>query len=259
MRLSSLLFGVSLCWALGHTSANAEASDMPSCKMIDDTTLSVKGDIQQPLFDCIMSLNLTNLETIIVDSNGGNMKMAMTIGDKIAPYRPHIIIDQDCNSSCAIYWVPLAHKITFADDARIVVHGSGDSGMFNKVIEEEKPDQSEQQRLKALVELQARYIERHNIPRGWMQYRTDYSKGLEAYKPWLQGKPDIPFLSGNIVLKALIVDRPMLETCLPDIVIEDFEQSYMASKSWKFRRKLAKNGRLSTGTMACPAETVSRQ
>ena len=223
--------------------------------MIDETTLSLQGQIEKPLIDCMRSLEISKLNTILLDSPGGNVEVAMSVGDMIAPYRPHLIIDKDCNSSCANYWLPLARRITFTKNARIVIHGSIDSGIINKMNEAEKEEHSN---LKNLIELQARYIDRHNIPRGWMQYRSDYSMGLEAYHPWLEGKPIIPLLNEDIKLNSFLVTEPMLETCLPNIEIYGFKNSYAARASKKRWRKLAKKGQLSSGAMVCPAETVDR-
>lgn len=227
--------------------ANAKAP----CKMVDATTLSLRGSINDAMRDCVKALDVSTLTTVIVDSSGGTVLPAMEIGDIIAPYRPHIIIKKACNSSCGNYWLPLARKITFTRKARIVLHGSMDLGILKKATEapREGKDEYSLSELSDIVNTQDDYATRHNIHRGWLMYRTDYKLMGAAFATYLSGKPSIPDNTKRIGF--FVVTELMLKSCLPDIEIEGFEQSYAAkADAWRWK-KLAKDGRVSTGTLAC--------
>ena len=255
MRSLIFLFIILFITSASALTANAKAP----CKMIDDTTLSLHAEIEENLVDCMKSLNFSKLETVVLNSVGGNVEAAMTVGDMIAPYQPHMIIKEHCHSSCSNYWLPLARKITFSKKAYISIHGGFDSGILKLALERE---QENIDKIKIIVDLQANYIKRHNIPRGWVMYRTDYQhgkNGLKAFSPWLKGEFYRPKTQKKVIAKFFMVAKPMLDSCLPDIEIDGFEQSYAGRADDKRWRKLAKKGHLSTGTVACPAETVSRQ
>lgn len=231
----------------------APAHAKPQCQLVNDTTLSIKGYIDKHLTQCVQALDLSQLQTVVLNTGGGDVETAIDVGDILAPYKPHMIIEKNCHSSCSNYWLPLAPKISFKKNARIYVHGGIDPAQIKLMTEREG---AAAQKLQKLVDLQDDYLARHNIPRGWVQYRTDYSLGLKAYPPWLVGDPVFPDPVGR--LKLIVVTQPMLKSCLPDIEISGYENSHAARASEKQWRRHAKKGRVSSGTMMCPKDTVNR-
>ena len=223
------------------------------CKMLDAKTLSLQSYIEKDLLPCVEALDLSALETVVLNTGGGDVETAIKVGDLIAPHQPHMIIKKRCHSSCSNYWLPLARKITFEKKARILIHGGIDPAILQRTALKEGRDASA---LQGLVDMQDDYLTRHKIPRGWVMYREQYVKGSSRLMPWLSGEPSI--LEGTERVKLMMVTEPMLSSCLPDIDITGFGQSYAARADDKKWIKLGKKGQVSSGSLVCPAETVVR-
>lgn len=241
-------FFIVLLWMLSAGSAFGL-----DCKLINETTLSLSGSIEKEDANCLDGLALASVETVIMNSEGGHVIAAMDIGDRLAPLNPHMIIKRDCNSSCANYWLPLARKITFKRKASIMLHGSMDEG----VLKEHKGEIDENyDRTRGYIERQNAYAKVHKIHRGWLFYRTDYALGLSAFEPYLSGSPYLPEppkgKKVKVRIRYFIVTAPMLQSCLPNIEIEAFDESYAARRTEKqWVKLLTKQDAVSTGTMAC--------
>ena len=205
----------------------------------------IQGKIDKALQACIEALNLNEVTTVIVNSGGGDVDVAMSVGDLLAPLKPHFIIKKHCHSSCANYWLPLARKITFKKKSRILLHGGFDPAIL-KIYEEKGT--TDVGLLQRLVSKQESYTERHAVPLGWLLYRTDHS--LEnRFAPYLTGEPSK--LNNDIAIKSYMVTSPMLRSCLPEIEVIGFEKSYAATRSEKKLKKLAKNAIATTGSWEC--------
>ncbi len=225
------------------TAQTAHAKE--KCKRIDNHTVVLNGATNQKLLDCVAALDLSTVNTVIVNSGGGNVERAMEIGDRLAPLKPHIIIKKHCHSSCANYWLPLASKITFTKKARILLHGSIDPGILKKYAH--KADMVEG--LSRIIAVQDDYTTRHTIPRGWLLYRADYAQKEMAYAPYLDGTPSVPNLTKRI--SHIMVMAPMLESCLKGVEIIGFEGSYAAQATPSIWQRLSRKGQVSSGTFTC--------
>jgi hypothetical protein len=224
------------------------------CKMLDAKTLSLQSYIEKELLPCVKALDLSTLETVVLNTGGGDVETAIKVGDLIAPHQPHMIIKKRCHSSCSNYWLPLARKITFEKKARILIHGGIDPAILQRTALKEGRDASV---LQGLVDMQDGYLTRHKIPRGWVMYRDRHFKGGSWLEPWLVGThPKLANPKHGI--KFLMVTKPMLSSCLPDIELIGYDLSYAARADRKKWVELGKKGQVSSGSLVCPAETVVR-
>lgn len=59
-----------------------------------------------------------------INSGGGDVLAAMTLGRKIHNNDAYLIIDKNCHSSCSNYLIPAAKKLYITDNTVITMHGN---------------------------------------------------------------------------------------------------------------------------------------
>jgi len=206
-----------------------------SCEQIDSKTIKLSGPIDDAMRDCAISLLTLDVDTVRVTTQGGEVFAGRAIGYKIGERPRHLIVDKICLSSCGNYFVPAAARVTLLRRSIIGLHGTPDSHMLSNadmenhmasMVEEGHATSKSLSRIlqrksdiraRQLAE-ETRFAERFNVPKGWRHYREagDESDGWRRH-----------FTAGSDADvtpdKFMIVEGPMLESCLPHVEIEDYQ------------------------------------
>lgn len=240
----ALLIGGGVAW--GYLQAEPPASNVNypetgTCEQPDAATLKLSGPIDEAMRDCALSLLTPEIETIHVTSKGGEVFAGRAIGYKIGEHPRHLIIDRLCMSSCGNYFVPAAAKLSLLPRSVIGLHGTPDPHMLSNEdmenhmasmvengdtasegvarILKRKSDRRETQ----LAE-EAKFAAHFNVPKGWRHYREagDADDGWRRHFAAGSDKDVTPD-------KFMIVEGPMLESCLPHVKAEGYQAELEAS------------------------------
>lgn len=206
---------------------------------------------------CVKKHASKKIDLVILNSKGGNVQSALQIGDILATYRAHMIVKRRCNSSCANYFLPVARKVTVSAKSLILLHGSIDGGFVKMAVAQNGPERFEG--AQALADAQSDYAERHDIHRGWLLYRNSYGKTMKQYMTYLDGAlgwtPEINTLEMKhpLKLQGFLIEQTMLESCLKNVVIEDYQDTALDRAKEKISKRMnyLKQGFVSSGTLQC--------
>lgn len=112
-----------LCLIVISFSAPAFSSDIKSIEP-DESTLTLKGEINKNLFDYYKSKISKKIKKVVVTSLGGDIKYGIYIGNDIFDRKLDVIVRDYCLSSCANY-IFLAGKNKIIENNSIVgFHGT---------------------------------------------------------------------------------------------------------------------------------------
>lgn len=205
------------------------------CEKSDASTLHLSGPIDNAMKACALSGLTADIDTVIVTSRGGEVFAGRAIGYKIGEQSRHLIVEKMCLSSCGNYFVPAAAKVTLRPGSVIGLHGTPDPHMLsNEDMESHMASMVEngdtasegvarilkrksERREKQLAE-EARFAAHFNVPKGWRHYREagDTDDGWRRH--FTTGSD-----TGVTPNKFMIVEGPMLESCLPHVKHEDYQ------------------------------------
>ncbi len=206
-----------------------------TCERVDDSTVRLSGPIDDTMRDCALAQLTSKIKTIIVTTKGGEVYAGRAIGYKIGEHPRHLIIDQMCMSSCGNYFVPAAAKLTLLPRSVIGLHGSPDPHMLSNVDMEqhmasmvENGDTASEgvarilkrkrdRRDKQLTE-EARFAAHFNVPKGWRHYR-EAGDADDGWRRHFTAGSD----AGVTPDKFMIVEEPMLKSCLPRVQSDDYQ------------------------------------
>lgn len=219
-----------------------EAAQAGSCKIINSTTLYLKGDTDEKMWTCIEKTDLSSIETVQLKSGGGRVKWALKIAERLAPIKARMIVKDRCHSSCANYFLPLARSVRVQPKAQILLHGSMDPGFARKHNHEQSW---------ARVQAQDRFAKQHRIHRGWLMYREHYDQGRGGLLEYFDGEYGWPEEDGTI--KYIQVEQKLFESCFPDIpiIFEKPNSSEQARSNDKQKQKFLKKGIRPSGSYIC--------
>jgi len=208
-----------------------------SCEQIDSKTIKLSGPIDDAMRDCAISLLTPDVDTVRVTTQGGEVFAGRAIGYKIGERPRHLIVDKMCLSSCGNYFVPAAARVTLLPRSVIGLHGTPDPHMLSNadmenhmasMVEEGHATSKSLSRIlqrksdiraRQLAE-ETRFVERFNVPKGWRHYREagDESDGWRRHFTAGSDKGVTPN-------KFMIVEGPMLASCLPHVTTEDYQST----------------------------------
>ncbi len=216
------------------------------CTLKAPETLTLTGSTDAKMLACIRPKNLGAVTIVKVNSPGGDVDSAMKIGNLLAPLRAEFIVDKQCNSSCANYFLPIARKITLHANALILLHGSIDIGFAHKAIQD-----GVNAKVWDAVERQQAYAVKHNIHRGWLLYREQYGKSDIEQISYLDGQ--LAWMKKAKIVRMIAVEEHMLRSCLKNVEITPYLDTVIdrANADKRFKRRLVKQGVASSGTWQC--------
>lgn len=214
-----LILGVTVLSLVGC--ATMSEPEPSQCFYTSDNELHLRGEITPALVACVKSGNPRTIETLVVNSEGGDVDTAIEIAE-LLPTKLDIIIEDKCNSSCANYFIPRASRLILRPNSMIGLHGSIDAGFLER--NKRKLKRKNLAKLGRTLNRQADYAQQNNIHPGWLLKRTanEYeaqNSGAYMVDPASQygvNFGDYPFI---------LVNTALLESCFPDMTIKGLSQS----------------------------------
>ena len=258
---------------LGGAQDVATEEDPTRCEQVDATTFVLEGPVNAAMTECVRTNLAPTTTVLMVDSGGGDIRSALDIAELLEPLTLTVRVRDRCYSSCANYFLPLAERLILEPGATIILHGGADPKFLHGEMVERRErrirefmreagiDRAEAETryeigiegIRNLIERQRAFAERHNVGLGWFLYREE---GDSDVGRWLSGeRGSKPHLFG---WRLMLVEEPMIRSCLPDVEIEPFQQRLEAEfigdrERWgRFRR--AQGLRSQTLECADPAE-----
>lgn len=210
-----------------------------SCRQSTPTTFMLVGEINDAMVECVAANFQDTTTDLILNSPGGHIDSALDIAAYFEGRRLRMRVENECNSACANYFIPLAGHISIASGAYIGLHGSIDQRLVDRV------DARQSETLSMLAALDLRedaFAERNAIPQGWLLQREAGS-----------GRPR--GISGGAAGPnhgLLFVEERLLRTCFPNISFDpyqrDLERHWLKSFKWPV---LIIRGFSGSGSMEC--------
>ncbi len=209
------------------------------------STLRVSGRTDSAMLECVRSLPSDGARTLRITSSGGDVESALDIAEIISGWSIELVVDQQCNSSCANFIIPVARRVSVRPGGVIMLHGSIDPGLVASLS-----DPAQRAEVQRVADRQAAFAASHGIPRGWLLFRTQYSGGLAG----VQGLTGT--LYQNVALSravGVIVSERLIESCLPNVELGSFERipADLSPRTEAMRQRWARRGAHVSGTLRC--------
>lgn len=219
------------------------AEDPTRCEQVSATTFVLEGPVNAAMADCVRAHLAPTTTELIVDSGGGDLKVALDIADLLEPLTLTVRVRERCYSSCANYFLPLAQRVIVESGAVVILHGGADpkflqeqmagrrEARIREIMREAGVDRTEAEAryevliegIRTLIERQRAFAERHNVGMGWFLYREAGDRDVGRWLTGERGPKPHPF-----GWDLLLVEEPMMRSCLPDVVVEPFQPSLEA-------------------------------
>ncbi|WP_226635967.1 hypothetical protein [Brevundimonas poindexterae] len=231
------------CAAISDWRDHRRASTASCVWSADGSQVSITGPTDARMLNCLLRRE-TAPDTLQINSLGGNVEYALAIAERLAPAAPRVVVDGNCSSSCANYFLPIARQIVLLPDALILLHGSADPALLARF----ERDGTRSEGFRRLADRQARFVAAEGIAPGWLLYRTG-EEGDPAWGAYVSGSPDGDGTTGRY----LLVGEEFLRTCLPTIPVDGFADSVAGkvARDPALKARLARQGVMPTGTMQC--------
>lgn len=239
------------------TSGPDRPKDELRCEQRSDQVFAISGKIDDETAACVRAAFKPTTRELILNSEGGSVGAALDIAESLEGRRLEMVVEGQCNSSCANYLLPLAGRITLRPGAVVLLHGSIDPWTVEKFKRDRseflklqaKLGRSEDRAAEAFAELladtealrvrQAEFARRNAIPPGWLLYR-------EAGSGRVRGLADLPGRG-----RAFLVEEPMLRSCLSATVTPYQEDLRRSVLNFPRRLRLSWAGVTPSGRARC--------
>ena len=246
VAISMVFMGLSLSGCFTITIPTRHA-----CQVVDAHTLRLAGHVDAKMLKCAQDNLDENIDRIIVSSFGGNTKFGRKIGDLIARKPRTVIVRGECLSSCGNYFIPTAKALVIEPESFIGLHGGIDPMTIGRLAKKENKPYAEIAELYAEeLEDENRFAQQYHVPHGWRIYRERDEPPLIASKG-LKGQ--VRDNGTNRRTGLLLVEREMLESCLPHVKIieEHIDETVIHTNSKKYAKRLKTLGTVGSGSLRC--------
>ena len=224
------------------TTATSPDDRTGACEQRTAEVFAITGAIDAELARCVRESFAESTRELVLNSEGGSIEAALDIAEVLQGRNLTMRVEDECNSSCANYFLPLARRIEIGPEAMVLLHGSIDPWTIDR-MRSNKPafmamqarngrsaEQAETDfaglisKSEALATRQAEFTRRHAVAPGWMLFR-------------MPGSEDIPGLINHPTdVKAILVEEPMLRSCLPNVEIAPYQQALERHWTHSYRR-----------------------
>jgi len=217
--------GPSVAW-----SGDAKAE----CFYNDDGEFVLIGEFGEEARLCFAKTYIKGTQVIRVDSPGGQASAGLALAYRLRGEKFHLIIENMCSSSCALYLIPAAHEVSLTKNSGIVLHGALSDLQLNKKNKKQfiqggldrglskSESRHEYQQFKKYTKRQVTASEDHkhiyDIGDGWFMQSGMWTINAER----LPVKDDAVTWMQTNKTNGLLIDRLFLETCLPNVKINKF-------------------------------------
>jgi len=242
MRLFSTLF-IGLAFLLPHSTF---ATDDPALKFAtlgkaqaecfysEKGEFVLRGDFDIAAKTCFKKTYKQGTKIIRVNSNGGQNAIGIILANGLKGEHFHLIIEDRCNSACAQYIMPMADEITLERGAGVVIHGamseiylhaSYKPQFIAQIIAEGHSIDAAEYEYQEFLQYGRKQIEvaeelrsENNVGRGWLMQARTWSDNAAGYAIT---ETDLDWLRNKDVA-GILIDRTFIESCLPDVKINQF-------------------------------------
>lgn len=229
---------LSLINALLGAAQTPPAAESGRCEQVDSATFMLQGPVDEAMAECVRATLAPTTTVLVVDSGGGDLRHALDIAEQLEPLSLTVRVRERCYSSCANYFLPVAERIIVEPGAAIVLHGGADPKFLHEemtdrreprireIMREGRLDRTEAERrfeagiegVRTLIRRQAAFAGRHNVGPGWFLYREAGDRDVGRWLIGERGPKPHPF-----GWRYLLVEEPMIRSCLPDVEVEPFQ------------------------------------
>ncbi|HRH20672.1 MAG TPA: hypothetical protein PLE81_08550 [Brevundimonas sp.] len=254
-----LLAGLSACTTLGGV-AYGERGRAPLCAQQTPEIFVLTGGIDAEMAACVERSFQASTREVHLDSPGGHVGAALDIAAHFEGRGLVMRVVDECNSSCANYFLPLAGRIVVEPGAIIMLHGSLDPALRAHMIDERETFIRERMsggasradaiashdsllaNLEATSARQAEFAARNRVAPGWLLHRQPGSDDILG----TAGEPD------GAASTALIVEEAFMRSCLAGVQINPFDARLGRGPVGLFARTVARlRGFAWSGEMRC--------
>jgi hypothetical protein len=221
--------------------SHGRAEDLKAeCFYNDSGEFVFKGEFGNDALICFKTKFQKETNTIRIDSEGGLAGIGLVVADILKDENFHLIIENRCNSSCALYLIPIAKEVTLQKNAGILLHGAPSRNQLKKAYKrqviqaglnrglskkEAKREYSQGKKyLTNQIAAGEEFKRTHNVRSGWFMQAGGWS--ADADMPPVE-QDGVTWMQVNAT-NGILVDRLFFESCLPDVKINKF---YGASHS----------------------------
>ncbi len=182
------------------------------CHQATSETFVLSGPIDAAMTACVESRFAPATTELVLTSRGGSADQAMRIAARFEGRRLTMTVKDECNSSCANYFLPLAGRLIVEPGAVIVIHGGIDPGLISRQLVPDGGMAAAGVDLRPIADRQRDFIARNGINPGWLMYREAGSLSVER----LDGE----LADADARTKAWLVEETMAKSCLPNTMVE---------------------------------------
>lgn len=190
--------------------ASVEAA---TCRHQSPEVFVLTGEIDRALADCVARLMGPATREVILTSRGGSVTAALDIAERFEGRGLIMRVRDECNSSCANYFLPLASQLIVERGAIIGLHGSIDPLLIDNA--RARGDAVAAVNATQTAQRQMAFARRNGIPPGWLLYRLPgetRSRGLDG-----------DFAGETPETRMFIVEEAMARACLPKVTIVPYQ------------------------------------
>ncbi|MFN6981701.1 MAG: hypothetical protein ACK4NU_07210 [Brevundimonas sp.] len=241
--------GVALACAAGLVLALVGVGDAKAdsrdelCRQATPETFVLSGPIDAAMTACVESRFAPTTTELVLTSRGGSADQAMRIAVRFEGRRLTMTVKEECNSSCANYFLPLAGRLIVEPGAVIVIHGGIDPSLISRTQASANGLVDGAADLEAIAERQNAFMTRNRINPGWLLYRDAGSTAVERL--------DGAWADFDARTKAWLVEETMARSCLPDTVVEYRPDGRGEWLSDSRRRALRRQNIARSNTVVC--------
>jgi len=213
------------------------------CHQATPETFVLSGPIDAAMTACVESRFAPTTTELILTSRGGSADQAMRIAEGFEGRRLTMTVKEECNSSCANYFLPLAGRLIVEPGAVIVIHGGIDPSLISRQLVPDGGMAAAGVDLQPIAERQRAFVARNGINPGWLMYREANSLSVQR----LDGE----LANADARTKAWLVEETMAKSCLPNTVVEYRTDRRGEWLSESRRRALRRQNIARSNTVVC--------
>lgn len=223
--------------------AEARAAD---CRQQSPEVFVITGEIDQALTDCVDRLFAPTTRELVLNSQGGSVEAALTIAEHFEGKGLTMRVRNECNSSCANFFLPLASRLIVERGAIIGLHGSIDPMLIAST--RERGETVAAVNASRTAQRQMAFARRNNIHPGWLLYRLAGATTADALDGAWGGQ--------TASSRMFIVEERMARSCLQNVEILPYQADLEATVLRPERvARLHRRGIARSATVVCNGMT----
>lgn len=215
-RIASAVLAAAGLWLV---SASTSAALDVRCRQQTPEVFVLNGQTDQAMADCVAERLQPTTREVILTSQGGSVGPALDIAERFEGKGLTMRVREECNSSCANYFLPLAGRLIVERGAIIGLHGSIDPLLIAEA--RARGETVAAVNASRTAQRQMAFARRNDIHPGWLLYRLPGEARTRALDGAFEGE--------TTETRMFIVEEPMARACLPRVEIVPYQADLRAS------------------------------